>query len=84
MMAGMPAKASKRRKKTYEEDINEIAYRLVHAITGEDPPPGKNPLAVAFGRLGASKGGKARAEKLSAKKRKDIARKAARARWGKP
>jgi hypothetical protein len=79
----MPAKASKpaRRKKPPEEDVNEIAFRLVHAITGEDPPPGKNPLAVAFGRLGASKGGKARAAKLSAKKRKAIAKKAAAARW---
>ena len=79
----MPAKASKRRRKPPEEDVNEIAYRLVHAITGEDPPPGKNPLAVAFGRLGASKGGKARAKALSAKKRKSIAKKAAAARWSK-
>jgi len=79
----MPAKASKRRRKPPEEDVNEIAYRLVHAITGEAPPPGKNPLGVAFGRLGASKGGKARAAKLSAKQRKAIARNAARARWSK-
>jgi hypothetical protein len=78
----MPAKASKpRRRKPPKEDVNEIAYRLVHAITGEEPPQGKNPIAVAFGRLGASKGGKARAAKLSAKKRKAIAQKAARARW---
>ena len=41
----------------------------------------KNPAAVALGRLGASKGGKARAAKLSAKKRAQIARKAAMARW---
>ena len=38
---------------------------------------GKNPAAVALGRLGASKGGKARADKLSAKQRSEIARKAA-------
>jgi len=79
----MPAKASKRRRKPPEEDVNEIAYRLVHAITGEDPPPGKNPLGVAFGRLGASKGGKARAAKLSDRRKQQIARKAARARWSK-
>ncbi len=79
----MPAKASKRRRKPPEEDVNEIAYRLVHAITGEDPPPGKNPIAVAFGRLGASKGGMARAAKLSAAKRRAIAKKAATTRWGK-
>lgn len=82
-MRRMPAKASKRGKKPKDEDVNEIAYRLVHAITGEDPPPGKNPLAVAFGRLGASKGGKARAAKLSAKRKKAIAKKAALARWAK-
>jgi hypothetical protein len=43
----------------------------------------KNPAAVALGKLGASKGGKARAEKLSPERRKEIARKAARARWDK-
>ncbi|MFI5394492.1 MAG: RNA-binding protein [Candidatus Binatia bacterium] len=43
----------------------------------------KNPAAAAFGRLGASKGGKARAAALSDRKRKEIARKAAHARWGK-
>ena len=42
---------------------------------------GKNPAAVALGRLGGLKGGKARAEKLSAKKRSEIAKKGARARW---
>jgi hypothetical protein len=48
--------------------------------TGE----GKNPAAVALGRLGGLKGGKARAAKLSAAKRKSIAKKAAAARWQKP
>jgi hypothetical protein len=41
----------------------------------------KNPIGVAFGKLGASKGGKARAAKLTAEKRSAIARKAAQARW---
>ena len=44
--------------------------------------PKKNPAAVALGRLGGLKGGKARAKKLSAKRRHDIAKKAAAARWG--
>lgn len=44
---------------------------------------GKNPAAVALGRLGGKKGGPARAKKLSAGKRKHIARKAALARWKK-
>jgi hypothetical protein len=41
----------------------------------------KNPAAVALGRLGGLKGGKARADKLSAKKRKEIAQRAAQTRW---
>jgi hypothetical protein len=41
----------------------------------------KNPIAVAFGKLGASKGGKARAKKLSAARRSEIARNAVLARW---
>ena len=45
------------------------------------PIPVKNPAAVALGRLGGLKGGKARAEKLSAKKRAEIAKKAALVRW---
>jgi hypothetical protein len=51
----------------------------------EDQPPErvKNPAAVALGKLGASKGGKARAAKLSAGKRQEIAKKAAEARWNK-
>ena len=45
--------------------------------------PEKNPAAVALGRLGGLKGGKARADSLTAKRRKEIARKAAEMRWGK-
>jgi hypothetical protein len=43
---------------------------------------GKNPAAVALGRLGGLKGGKARANKLSPEQRQAIARRAAAARWG--
>jgi hypothetical protein len=42
----------------------------------------KNPHAVALSRLGASRGGKARAEALTPEQRREIARKAATARWG--
>ena len=45
--------------------------------------PEKNPAAVSLGRLGGLKGGKARAEKLTTKRRKEIARNAAKARWEK-
>ncbi len=64
------------------EDVNEAAFRVVREATEKhDPERPKNPAAVALGRLGASKGGKARAAKLSAKRRAAIARKAAQARW---
>lgn len=69
-------------------DPNVKAKLIVDIATGETPdpitnPPGKNPAAVALGRLGGLKGGKARAAKLSAKKRSEIAKKAAQKRWGK-
>jgi len=70
-----------------KQDINERAFSIVHQLTGEKPKPnpneGKNPAAVALGRLGGLKGGKARAKSLSAKKRRDSARRAAAARWAK-
>jgi hypothetical protein len=43
----------------------------------------KNPNAVALGKLGGSKGGKIRAERLTAEQRTEIARKAVTARWAK-
>jgi hypothetical protein len=69
------------KKKT--DDVNLIAARIVSETTESEeiPKKEKNPAAVALGRLGGLKGGKARAEKLSARKRKDIARKAAKMRW---
>ena len=68
-------------------DANEIAFSVVQQAIGNIPkaeppkPPAKNPAAVTLGRLGGLKGGKARADKLSAAKRKAIAKKAAEARW---
>jgi hypothetical protein len=46
--------------------------------------PAKNPAAVALGKLGGAKGGKARAAKLSPERRSEIAKRAALARWGPP
>ena len=63
------------------DDPNEAAFKGVQALI-EQSEGKKNPAAVALGRMGGLKGGKARAEKLSAKKRSEIAKKAARARWG--
>jgi len=48
----------------------------------DDPQSRKNPAAVALGRLGGAKGGIARARALSPRRRREIARKAARDRWG--
>jgi len=70
-----------------KQDINEKAFSIVQQLTGgmpkPDPNQGKNPAAVALGRLGGLKGGKARAKKLSARQRKQSAKKAASARWAK-
>jgi hypothetical protein len=73
------------RKHRKSEDVNEAAFRVVREATEKHDPEAqkKNPAAVALGRLGASKGGKARAAKLTAAQRARIARKAANARWQK-
>jgi len=66
------------------KDANQLARYIVEVTTGETEkitPPVKNPHAQALSKLGASKGGKARAKNLTAKKRRDIAKKAAKARW---
>jgi len=73
-----PAKTPPRPKgKQDAEDIDRAAGE------GMAQPQGKNPAAVALGRLGGLKGGKARAESLSKRKRSQIAKKAAEARWRK-
>jgi len=76
-------------KKKRPRDISQLAASIVADATAEDKPeklqvatPGKNPAAVALGRLGGLKGGKARAEALTPAKRKAIAKRAAAARWG--
>jgi hypothetical protein len=61
------------------KDINQLAASIVKKAT--NPAPNKNPHAVALGRLGGQKGGPARARKLSKKRRKAIAKKAAESRW---
>lgn len=53
------------------------------ARKSESAPPEKNPAAVALGRLGGLKGGKARAKALSKTQRSEIAKKAAAKRWKK-
>lgn len=80
-------------KRSSIEDEAQLAKSIVDELTADEdeavreqparetPPSEKNPAAVALGRLGGLKGGKARAEKLSSAKRKEIAQKAAETRW---
>lgn len=74
---------SKRKKRP--RDLNELAAAIVADAAAEnapeEEPSNKNPAAVALGRLGGLKGGRARAKKLSPERRKEIARKAALKRW---
>jgi hypothetical protein len=74
----------KRSSKQGPEDVNEIAFRVVSEAINESRPEEdvKNPAAVALGRMGGLKGGKARAAKLTPEQRSEIAKKAAAARWG--
>lgn len=69
-------------------DTNQLAKFIADIATGEVELPktadGKDPAAVALGRKGGLKGGKARAAKLSEDERREIAAKAANTRWGKP
>lgn len=75
------------KRSSKKRDINLIAKSIVDEATGEllekATKEGKDPLAVLLGRRGGLKGGKARAASLSAEKRSEIAKKAAKARWTK-
>jgi hypothetical protein len=73
----MPKRSSK------QKDTQELARSILdHVVQDAEPAkPEKNPAAVALGRLGGIKGGPARAAKLSAKTRSEIAKRAAKARW---
>lgn len=78
----MPARARKRPR-----DSNQLAWQVVQEATGQAPEPKatpdtRNPFAVGLSKLGASKGGHARAAALSPAKRRAIAKKAVAARWG--
>ncbi len=68
-------------------DLNSLAKFITDIATGQAQLPktddGKDPAAVALGRKGGLKGGRARAETMSAKQRSEIAKKAAMTRWRK-
>jgi hypothetical protein len=71
----------KRSSRMAKRDDYQNALRTVEEAIGSSLR--KNPAAVALGRLGGLKGGKARAKKLTAEQRKAIAQRAAQARWAK-
>ena len=78
--------ASSMEKKNKPTELNKLSASIVAEATGEEQDeetPSKNPAAVALGRLGGKKGGRARAEKLTPERRREIARNAAKARWEK-
>ena len=77
-------------KRSRSPDLNQLAAAIVaHSTNGNgDGMNGngdmtKNPAAVALGRLGGLKGGKARAASLTKEQRQEIAKKAAASRWKK-
>lgn len=86
-----------KKKNKSQPDVSVTAFEILQAVTGEPAGdshngnttkkkdiPEKNPAAVALGRLGGLKGGKARANSLTKEKRRDIALKAAKTRWKHP
>ena len=86
----MDERSSKQKKR--DHDFSVTAFRVAQEVTSDaDGTPmteeepldteGKNPNAVALGRLGGKKGGKARAAKLTPEQRSQIAKNAAAARW---
>lgn len=80
----MPKRSSK------DHDFATVARRVVEQAIGEkldgspldDPNAGKSAAAISRGKKGGRSGGAARAERLTPERRKDIAKKAAAARWG--
>jgi len=79
-LSGMTKKTNPRK------DFTQVAFDIVQKATGdavpEEPIDKKKKAAIESKRLGGVKGGKARAEKLSSEERSDIAKKAAKSRWG--
>lgn len=82
----MPKRLSKKKN---IRDMNVLAAHIVEQATGESIPKNtikestKNQAAVALGRLGGLKSAKARMERLTPEQRREIAQKAAKARWKK-
>ena len=82
MLRVMPNRSRKRPR-----DPNQLAHQVMLIATrqiSDDPPPDtRDPAAVALGRKGGLKGGKARAANMTPEERSESARKAVQARWAK-
>jgi hypothetical protein len=81
-----PSETPATKRERRPRDPNALAFNVVREAVGDTEKyqpeeREKNPHAVALGRLGGKKGGKARAEKLTAEERREIAKKAAAIRW---
>jgi len=75
-----------RSRKKRPADLNKLAASIVNDATDPRPEPTVDEVraaAQALGRRGGLKGGKARAAKLTAQERSEIAKRAARTRWDK-
>lgn len=82
---GMPDRSSRPKR---PRDTSLLAKAIVDETTSEEPPEVEedtrdeiSKAAATLGRRGGLKGGKARAKKLTAERRREIAQKAAEARW---
>lgn len=75
----------KRSSRPKHPDLNQLTASIVGEATDDEPraepQSDKNPHAAALGRLGGLKGGKARAAKMTPERRREIAKRAAQARW---
>ena len=78
----MPKRSRKVQKKPSGRDENQSAFDAVQRLVElSERSDAKNPAAVALGRLGGLKGGRARADAMTAGERSKSATKAAQARW---
>jgi hypothetical protein len=70
-----------KRSRKEKRDPNVSAFNVLQKMFKEAEAEGKDPLAVALGRRGGLKGGRARADKMTEDERRESASNAARARW---
>jgi hypothetical protein len=81
----MPKRSRKKTPKVRRprKDPNVAAFDVLKQVMEKAEAEGKDPLAVALGQRGGLKGGRARADMLTAEQRRESARNAANARWAK-